>query len=173
MKKLFFIILLLPLVHNIHAQSKKAKAKADKITTANLQSHIQYLASDKLEGRRAGTPGENLAMQYISNMFEKYKLTPKGDNGFIQEFEISEGKGFNSTGNYFSVDGSKLDPKTDYYPLSFSANANAKGSVSPMLREKGEIWFWNVSDLLDDNKKNPHFDIIDAVKEEVSLLQEA
>jgi len=140
MKKLCLIMLLLPFVF-VNAQSKKAKAKADKVMTANLQTHIQYLASDKLEGRRAGTPGEALAMQYISNMFEKYKLTPKGDDGFIQEFEISEGKGFTSTDNYFTVNGEKLESKTDYYPLAFSANMAAKGSVSPMLREANQIWF--------------------------------
>jgi aminopeptidase YwaD len=166
MKRLGMILLFLPIVFSAYTQSKKSKAKADKIIATNLQTHIEYLASDKLEGRRAGTPGEALAMQYISNMFEKYKLMPKGDDGFIQEFEISEGKGFGSPDNFFTVNGSKLDPKTDYYPLSFSANLEAKGSVSPMLREENEIWFWNVADVLDDNKKNPHFDMLNAVKEE-------
>ncbi len=148
------------------AQSKKQKAKADKTILVNIQNHIQYLASDKLEGRRAGTNGEALAMQYISSQFQKYNLTPKGDDGFIQQFEISEGKAFNSPDNYFSVNGAKLEPKTDYYPLAFSANSSAKGSVSPMLREVNQIWFWNVSDMLEDNKNNPHFDMINAVKEE-------
>lgn len=166
MKKLILILLILPVVTAINAQSKRAKAKADKIITANLQAHIDYLASDKLEGRRAGSAGENLAMQYISNMFEKYKLAPKGDNGFIQAFEISEGNSFNSPDNYLSVNGEKLEAKTDYYPLSFSANAGAKGSISPMLREKEQIWFWNVSDVLEDNKDNPHFDISSLLREE-------
>ncbi|MBV9961477.1 MAG: M28 family peptidase [Parafilimonas sp.] len=166
MKKLRALLLFIPLVFTLNAQSKKAKAKADKTTTANLQAHIQYLASDQLEGRRAGTPGETLAMQYISNMFEKYKLAPKGDNGYIQEFEISEGKGFSSADNFFLVNGAKLEPKTDYYPLSFSANLEIKASVSPMLREENQVWFWNVADILDDNKKNPHFDMISEVKAE-------
>src|SRR5205809_24857 len=166
MKKILVALLFFPFIYSVHAQSKKAKAKADKVVTTNIQSHIQYLASDKLEGRRAGTAGELLAMQYISYMFEKYKLAPKGDNGYIQEFEISEGRGFSSPDNFFSVNGVKLEPKTDYYPLSFSANIAVKGSVSPLLREENEIWFWNVADLLDDNKKNPHFDMLNAVKEE-------
>jgi hypothetical protein len=166
MQKLCFIILLLPFVFNADAQSKKAKAKADKVITANLQTHIQYLASDKLGGRRAGTAGELLAMEYIKGMFEKYKLSPKGDSGFIQTFEISEGKAFNSPDNFFTVNDKKLEPKTDYYPLAFSANLAAKGSVSPMLREANQIWFWNVADILDDNKNNPHFDMLNAVKVE-------
>jgi len=111
----------------------------------------------RLEGRRAGTAGELLATQYISNMFEKYKLEPKGDNGFIQEFSINEGKQFNTPENVFTVNGQKLEPKTDYYPLAFSANSSAKGSVSPLLREENEIWFWNVADLLEENAGNPHY----------------
>lgn len=166
MKKLLLVFLILPAVFTADAQSKKARAKADKITIANLQSHVQYLASDKLEGRRAGSVGENLAMQYISNIFEKYKLTPKGNNGFIQEFEISEGNSFSSPDNFFTVDGKKLEPKVDYYPLSFSANTAAKGSVSPLLREEKEIWFWNVADVLDDNSNNPHFDILSTINDQ-------
>jgi hypothetical protein len=119
-----------------------------------------------LEGRRAGSPGELLAMEYISDMFKKYKLSAKGDSGFIQSFEISEGRAFNSPDNFFSVNGQKLEPKSDYYPLAFSANKEAKGSVSPLLREDKEIWFWNVADMLDDNKNNPHFDMLNAVMEE-------
>ena len=166
MKKLWLILMILSAVNFVDRQTKKAKAKADKITLGNLQSHIQYLASDRLEGRRAGTAGEVLASQYISNAFEKYNLEPKGDNGFIQEFEINEGKQFNTSNNIFTVNGDTLEPKTDYYPLAFSANASAKGSVSPLLREENEIWFWNVADLLEDNAGNPHFDILSAVKEE-------
>lgn len=153
-------------MHLAIAQSKKAKAKSDKIITANIQSHIQYLASDKLEGRRAGTPGEALAMEYISKMFQKYKLMPKGDSAYIQSFSIAGGKTFNSADNNFTVNGQKLDAQTDYYPLSFSGNATAKGNVSPLLREENEIWFWNVADLIEDNAKNPHFDVMNAVKDE-------
>src|SRR5215212_4602159 len=132
MKKLWLVLIILSAVNFLGAQTKKAKAKADKITMGNLQTHIQYLANDRLEGRRAGTAGELLATQYISNIFEKYKLEPKGDNGFIQEFAINEGKQFNTPENVFTVNGQKLESKTDYYPLAFSANGSAKGSVSPL-----------------------------------------
>lgn len=166
MKKFSLLVLLLPVMHFAIAQNKKAKAKSDKIITANIQSHIEYLASDKLEGRRAGTPGEALAMQYISSMFEKYKLMPKGDSAYIQSFPIAGGKTFNSPDNNFTVNGQKLDAQTDYYPLAFSGNATAKGNVSPLLREENEIWFWNVADLIEDNSKNPHFDVMNVVKNE-------
>jgi aminopeptidase YwaD len=35
----------------------------------NLRTHVEFLASDRLEGRRTGTEGEKLAAEYISNAF--------------------------------------------------------------------------------------------------------
>ena len=39
-----------------------------------LRAHIEYLASDKLEGRRTGSPGANLATEYIAREFSRYGL---------------------------------------------------------------------------------------------------
>src|SRR2546422_8053428 len=39
-----------------------------------LRAHIEYLASDKLEGRRTGSPGANLAAEYIAREFARYGL---------------------------------------------------------------------------------------------------
>ncbi|MFZ1702618.1 MAG: M28 family peptidase [Pyrinomonadaceae bacterium] len=57
----------------------------------NLRKHITYLASDKLEGRRTGTPGATYAAGYIANQFAKLKLRPgatgkNGKAGYLQQF---------------------------------------------------------------------------------------
>jgi Zn-dependent M28 family amino/carboxypeptidase len=39
-----------------------------------LRAHVEYLASDKLEGRRTGSPGANLAAEYIAREFSRYGL---------------------------------------------------------------------------------------------------
>ncbi|MGI8950945.1 MAG: M28 family peptidase [Chitinophagaceae bacterium] len=163
MKNFLLFITLLPLL--TIAQTRKQK-KADQITLNNLKAHIEYLADDKLEGRRTGTQGEVLAMQYISTQFQKDGLEPKGTNGFIQEFTIDEGKQFDSANNFFSVNNEKLEVGKDFYPLAFSKNISLKGTASLSLREKGTPWFWDVKDILDDNKQNPHFDIFDAIEQE-------
>ena len=88
MKNALFILLLFTQV----ASSQRLK-KSDRIIIDNLHNEIDYLASDKLEGRRTGTAGEKLAYDYISDQFKKIGLIPKGDNKtFIQSFEINEGK---------------------------------------------------------------------------------
>src|SRR6266487_1718545 len=173
MKKLLLIIVLVPaLTLAQNRKERKAQEKNDKITVANLKTHIQYLSDDKLEGRRTGTQGELLAMQYIAGQFQKIGLQQKGTNGYIQEFEINEGKKFADTDNIFTVNGKKLELKKDYYPLSFSANASSEGSASMALREKGGPWFFDVKYVLDDNRNNLHFDINEAIIQEAKLTKE-
>src|SRR3954471_14207142 len=122
MKKLLVIVALVPaLCFSQGRKERKAQEKNDKITLANLQAHIQYLANDKLEGRRAGTHGEELAMQYIVAQFQKDGLQPKGTNGYVQEFEIDEGKKFSEENNSFTVNDKKLQLQKDYFPVAFSA----------------------------------------------------
>ena len=61
------------------ACSPSKKINKDEVQLlSNLKSHIQYLSDDKLEGRRTGTKGEKLAMEYISNQFSDAGLIPKG-----------------------------------------------------------------------------------------------
>ncbi len=173
MKNFLLIIVLVPVLTFAQTRKqKKAQEKADKITLANLQAHIQYLSDDKLEGRRTGTAGELLAMQYISTQFQKDGLAPKGTNGYVQEFEINEGKQFAETDNSFSVNGEKLELKKNYYPLAYSANAEAEGSSSLALREKSNPWFFDVKDVLDENKTNPHFDINETITAEAKHAKE-
>lgn len=52
----------------------------------NIQKHISYLASDKLNGRAPGTKGEKLAQKYIVAEFKKYALKPLGTKGYLQPF---------------------------------------------------------------------------------------
>lgn len=173
MKKILLLIAVVPML--TFAQTKKqrkAQEKADKITFTNLQAHIQYLADDKLEGRRTGSAGEKLAMQYIAGQFSKNGLEPRGSGGFIQEFEINEGKQFADSGNELLINDAKLELKKDYFPLPFSANRSITGIASPGLREKEEPWFFDVRDILTENKNSPHFDIYDAIIKEAKSTSE-
>ncbi len=70
----FLLVVLLLSSQSGAAQKLK---KADKLVISNLQAHVSYLADDKLEGRRAGSKGEELAMNYISQQFQQIGLQPK------------------------------------------------------------------------------------------------
>ena len=137
--------------------SQKLK-KADKAVIANLQAHVSYLADDKLEGRRAGTAGEQLAMEYIGAEFQKAGLVPKGDNNsWYQSFDINDGKEI-SRQTYLLINGGEIKP-SGYFPLIGSPDKMVEAAPSIALREAGMPWFLNIREELETNKNNPHFDI--------------
>ena len=48
---------------------------SQKISKKTVKKHLYTLASDEMEGRKAGTPGIEKAAQYIENEFDKIGLT--------------------------------------------------------------------------------------------------
>ncbi len=143
--------------------------KADRKIVEDLKRNIGYLADDKLEGRRAGTPGEKLAYEYISNQFKSAGLEPKGENGYyLQEFEINDGKQINP-GTLFRVNETALYPGKDFIPLAFSPNSPLiEAAVAVSLSEKGVPWFKDLDPVLENNQNNPHFDLEQYIKIEAS-----
>lgn len=165
MKKWMLVLLILPVF--AEAQSKRklriAAEKENTLTESNLQKHVQYLADDKLDGRRTGTAGELLAMEYIIGQYKSLGIEPKGSNGFVQEFEINEGLQLDEK-NGFKINGQSLVLQDDYFPMAFSARKSAQGKPALALSEPGQPWFKDLKELLEENKQNPHFDIEEAIK---------
>jgi aminopeptidase YwaD len=67
------LCLILALAFSAFAQQKSA-AEPVALVVERLRAHISYLASDKLEGRRTGSAGANLAAEYIAREFARYGL---------------------------------------------------------------------------------------------------
>ena len=152
------------LLFTIQFATAQRLKKADKAAVTNLQTNINYLADDKLEGRRTGSNGEKLAYEYISNEFLKEGLVAHGDKGtFLQEFEVNDGKMI-AKGSYLIVNGNDLVIDKDYFPLSFCKNSSLTTTASIALQENGTPWFYDIKELLEANKNNPHFDLTDAIK---------
>jgi aminopeptidase YwaD len=136
--------------------------KIDKITLANLETNIRYLADPKLEGRRMGTPGDKAASDYIISELSKAGLRPKGDNnGWVQDFTIDKGREI-SDDTWFSVNDQSLVPFKEYFPLDFSATGQVSGSPAIALQEKGVPWFLDVKELLET--RLPHTDLPAAIR---------
>ncbi|HEY0428258.1 MAG TPA: M20/M25/M40 family metallo-hydrolase [Pyrinomonadaceae bacterium] len=88
-KQLFSFLLLLSFLASVSAQTSKPTE-----TEVNLRLHINYLASDKLEGRRTGEKGATMAAGYIANLFAAYKLKPSGSTtskNYLQAFPFVTG----------------------------------------------------------------------------------
>ena len=82
MKKITLIILLL-------AFSNILLISQNKEVIDKMIEEVNYLASDKLEGRETGTASERLAASYIRDKFKEYNVLPKGTDGYFQYFEAT------------------------------------------------------------------------------------
>ena len=80
--KSFYTSLLLALVINSTLYSQEFKSN-------KLIADIEYLSSDQLEGRFAGTKGEKAAAQYIAKRFKDLKLTSLSNN-YLQNFSFKQ-----------------------------------------------------------------------------------
>src|SRR6185503_2881095 len=125
-----------------------------------LRAHIEYLASDKLEGRRTGTPGANLAAEYIAREFSRYGLrrsigydTPgmsilqaDSPRRYLQHFPfvagVTLGKGNDlqfklvptaNAGSSKKDTSLTLALEKDWMPLGFSANGRLENTPAVLV----------------------------------------
>ncbi|MEO1715067.1 MAG: M28 family peptidase, partial [Bacteroidota bacterium] len=57
-----------------------------------IESHIRFLASDELMGRRTGEPGNNMAARYIAEQFRLYGLSSVegAEDDYFQSVDLNE-----------------------------------------------------------------------------------
>ena len=99
----------------------------------NLRQHIEYLASDKLEGRRTGEPGAVLAAKYIADQFKAVKLKPgswiaASSPSYLQPFPY--------------VTGVSLAPADNAFQLEFPgrpASSNSNGAIPVGFSPNGNV----------------------------------
>ncbi len=67
------------------------------VTVDLLKKHATFLASDELEGRAAGYPGNEKAAEYIVKVMKDAGLKPGGDaGGYLQKFRVLGGRETNN-----------------------------------------------------------------------------
>ena len=137
--------------------------KGDRQLIKNLKLHVQYLASDVLEGRRAGSEGEQKAVNYIIAQYESAGLQPMGTEGYVQAFPINEGKKW-SANAFLKVNQQALEFGADFFTLSTGLNGQLKTKSTLALEEAGQVWFKDLQEVLEEQQSNPHFDVQDWMK---------
>ena len=142
--------------------SSRKGMKTDTATLDNLKSHIGYLADDKLEGRRTGTKGEELAVDYIRQQFVAIGLQPRGTESYTQSFIVNDGKKIDSVTS-FSINNNTLETGRDYFPFPYSPDMKLEALPSIAVQEADMPWFFDLKETLEENKSNPHFDLADYI----------
>ncbi|MDZ7289312.1 MAG: M20/M25/M40 family metallo-hydrolase [candidate division KSB1 bacterium] len=109
-------------------------SSSPELSARDVQYHVNYLASDALEGRLAGTPGSEQAAGYIATEFKRYGLLPLGEKkSYEQVFDfvgdVSLGRNNRLTFQRGQHD-TTLAIKTDFIPAGFSASDSISGEVA-------------------------------------------
>ena len=108
---------------SIYAQNQRAP----EITALELKDHVVYLASDDLQGRKAGTEFSQQAASYIRDQFENAGLELLGDQGFqTYDLVIDVKTGKN---NALSSGNRSFEFEKDFMPYPFSRNESVEAEV--------------------------------------------
>ncbi|OGX85680.1 peptidase M28 [Hymenobacter glacialis] len=94
-----------------HAQApltvpKPVVAALAQVQPTAIKAHIAYLADDKLQGRQAGTPGYQMAVDYVTKQLKNLGVQPAGDAGtYLQKVRLR--KAFLQPGATFAITGAQ------------------------------------------------------------------
>jgi aminopeptidase YwaD len=123
---LLLFLLSFVLLSNVPAQTSDVEQ--------NLRKHVEYLASQKLEGRRTGEQGATYAAGYVANQFAKFKLKPgyRGNGSkpnYLQPFPYVAGVTL-GTDNFLRIvpadatRENKMEIGVNWMPLGYSMSAD-------------------------------------------------
>ncbi|MBK9176331.1 MAG: M28 family peptidase [Flavobacteriales bacterium] len=106
-----------------------AQLQSDAEALEQMRYDVKYLASDLLEGREAGTPGERLAVDYIAAKYGNVGLMPYGDDAtYLQAFTFNADPKLGEK-NTMQLGRRKLKAGEEWYPLAFSASGPVRGKI--------------------------------------------
>ena len=135
MRKFYDLFIALALSCVFVACAEKAplnrQSKAD-IAAEDVKYHVNYLASDALEGRLSGTPGGEAAAKYVAEEFNRFGLKPIGERGsYFQRFDFIGGVKLGPM-NKMTFDGAAdaLRVGEDFIPAGFSDSGEISGALA-------------------------------------------
>jgi len=109
------------------------RTSTSELTASDVQYHVNYLASDSLEGRLSGTRGNEKAAAYIIAEFKRFGLLPLGDHdSHEQKFDFVGDVALDANNRLALHRGGSdttLTIETDFIPAGFSASDSVSGEV--------------------------------------------
>jgi hypothetical protein len=105
-------------------------ADGQTVLGARTRPHIEFLASDKLEGREAGSQGERLAAEYLASQLARIGALPlPGRADMFLPFEFTAGSRDGGSVMTLQRAGEAAGGPVRIQALSFSDDASVTGSV--------------------------------------------
>src|SRR5687767_9214166 len=146
-KNLASLLLTLAIAFSAGAQQRPAEEAGTGVE--RLRTHVFHLASEKLEGRRTGTPGANMAAEYIAREFSRYGLKrsvgrdlpgmsileANSPRRYMQEFPYVAGVEVGKNSSML------FTPQAASTPASAQGPGTSSGAAGPQLDLRlGEDW---------------------------------
>lgn len=97
------------------------------ITVNELKKDVEYLASDELQGRKSGEPGDLAAAKYIRDKFKAAGLQLMYEDGFQPFGLVTSAK--TGEGNTMTVNNEPVSVEKGFLPYAFSSNSTATAGV--------------------------------------------
>lgn len=99
-----------------------------------IEAHMRYLADDKLAGRKPGTPGYELAAQYVAGQFKKLGFKPAGQRGtYRQAVPLRKAQVKEEASSLLVIQTGREQPLT--YGKNFFLSPNFGSAVSDITAE--------------------------------------
>ncbi|MBU61646.1 MAG: peptidase M28 [Opitutae bacterium] len=107
-------------------ESVTAKDSSPEIDPADARIHVEYLASEKLEGRFTGSQGARLASKYVASLFSSYGIETGGINrSWFQTFPFTKGTTLGKK-NFLRIESKEsiaFELDKNWRPIAFSDTA--------------------------------------------------
>jgi Zn-dependent M28 family amino/carboxypeptidase len=95
--------------------------------------HVEFLASDRLQGRNTGTPAHKRAAEYVAEQFKMAGLEPAGTSGYIQTVAFKTRQIDESHSSLSLIRGGRTIPLTLGEHANFSLRIDPSASVDAPL----------------------------------------
>lgn len=107
-----------------------SNAPAETITAEAMRAHIEFLASDALEGRETGTRGYEIAAEYVATRFRAAGIQPVSDKGWFQQVPFIANLVDEKTSR-LSINGQSFTPRQDvlFGPARTAGSEMVEGNV--------------------------------------------
>lgn len=110
------------------AENTSVEQASGVITRAAAQAHVDFLASDELEGRNTPSRGLTVAGRYVASRFAEYGLKPGNKGKWFQDYGLSAVTPSKDSG--IKIGGELIAFSNENgVPFFFSAQGSAKGEL--------------------------------------------
>jgi hypothetical protein len=83
------IVAIIPVLSTVAVLTAADARRPTDAAADRVRAHIEFLSSDLLQGREPGTPGYEIAAEYVASQFRQLGLTAAGDTGsFFQRVPL-------------------------------------------------------------------------------------